>query len=291
MSLVKRMCLVLLCAGSSSRFGEKKQLVKINGFPLFLHTLMRFSGIEFSHIVLVTQEGDVDFFRKTLRSFNGNLKENHKDDDQKWLEHHKDRISFIAGGLQRWSSSLKAIEHLKKIKSKSGEVETVIIHDGARPLLDANDLKLLLTKWSGILKRIDTNAKSMSGRKNNTESESENKKEHEIDFKKDCRGLVASYKLVDTIKKVEKINDDLFIKEHPNRSDYLSVATPQIFDFFALEKSYQNIESYIEKFQEPTDDAEVVGKYFSVALCLLNHPNPKLTYAQEFDTFAKALSR
>lgn len=286
--------MVLLCAGKSSRFGEKKQLVEINGFPLFLHTLMRFSKAEFSQIVLVAPSDDVDFFHRVLNGFDGRLKKNQNDDDRKWWEHHKGRISCIAGGLHRWSSSVKAIEHLehlRKTKDKRREVETVIIHDGARPLLDGDDLERLLAKWRAIFKPMDASAKE-DAPVEKLSNASMHSREKKINLKKDCRGLVACYQLVDTIKRVEKIEGELFIKEHPRRSDYVAVATPQIFDFAALKKSYEQAAlSGFAKDDEPTDDAEVVGKYFSIALCLLDNPNPKLTYPHQFDVFQKALSQ
>lgn len=112
---------ILLAAGKGRRFGGQKQFYKIKGYPLIffsLHTLCCSPFIQ--RIILVTnQEG---------------MKECEKIVKEKNLDKVKD---IVIGGKRRQDSVREGLKRLK-------EEELVLIHDGARPLIDESLIKNVL---------------------------------------------------------------------------------------------------------------------------------------------------
>ncbi len=108
-------CFILLAAGKGKRFNSKipKQYVNYKNKPLFLHSLDK--AIEskmFKKIILVL--------------------------DKKYKNIKKNKVSIIKGGKERFISSQKALNFIKKYKFKN-----VFIHDAARPYFSINLLKRL----------------------------------------------------------------------------------------------------------------------------------------------------
>ena len=124
-------CFILLAAGKSKRFKSKvpKQLNNYKNKPLFMHSIDK--AIEsklFKKIVLVT---------------NSNIK-----------NLNKKKIVIIKGGNERYQSSMKALDFIKKKKFKS-----VFIHDAARPNFSINLLNRLkkhLNKNKAVVPYINT---------------------------------------------------------------------------------------------------------------------------------------
>lgn len=249
--------LVLLCAGEGRRFGRKKQLLTIEGLPLFFHTLLAFAGAQFSYIVLVVPQQNLTAIAKSLPTYTPPLKS-----QQQWWNIHKNRLHIIAGGQERYISSANAIAWLSEnaaISDKNNQ--TIVIHDGARALLDKKDLIMLLKKW---------------GKK-----------------PENCGGIVAAKMLTDTIKRVKTENQSLWIKEHSSRKDFMAVSTPQIFSFTLLQKAYEKMVK--EKNIDFTDDSEVMEKYSPkpclIELHILEKSNPKLTYNEDLLYFTETFKR
>ena len=108
-------CFILLAAGKGKRFNSKipKQYINYKNKQLFLHSIDR--AIEskmFKKIILVLD--------KKIKTFK------------------KSKVSIIIGGKERYNSSQKALEFIKRNKFKN-----VFIHDAARPYFSINLLKRL----------------------------------------------------------------------------------------------------------------------------------------------------
>lgn len=110
---------ILLMAGDSVRFGEKKTFYEINQKPLFLYSLDILNQIaEISKIYLVVKYDDQEKVKEIVQS-----NYNHK-------------IDFVIGGKTRAQSVKNA---LQKVDS-----DAVIIHDAARPLVTIKDFKNII---------------------------------------------------------------------------------------------------------------------------------------------------
>ncbi|UJW36106.1 2-C-methyl-D-erythritol 4-phosphate cytidylyltransferase [Saccharothrix sp. AJ9571] len=106
---------VVLASGSGSRVGAElnKVYLPLAGRRLACWSLDAFAGIpEFGVLVLVIRPQDEDFAREVV----GDLD-----------------VELVHGGASRQESELRALRHLSG-RIGSGEIDTVLIHDGARPL-------------------------------------------------------------------------------------------------------------------------------------------------------------
>ena len=113
-------CFILLAAGKGKRFNSKmpKQYVNYKNKPLFLHSIDK--AIEskmFKKIILV-----LDKVNKTIK--NKSIKNK--------------KISIMIGGKERYQSSMKALNFIKK-----QNIKNVYIHDAARPNFSIKLLKRL----------------------------------------------------------------------------------------------------------------------------------------------------
>ena len=113
----KKYTAIILAAGSGSRMHSAvpKQYMKIKGYPLIYYSLKAFEDSGADQVVLVTAEKDISFCTKEIVE-KYNLK----------------KVSaVVAGGEERY---LSVYEGLKA----AGQTDYVLLHDGARPLLDVN---------------------------------------------------------------------------------------------------------------------------------------------------------
>lgn len=103
---------IIVAAGSGSRMNAKlpKQYMPLAKLPLLFHTINAFTKIT-SHILLVLQEKDFDFWHKLC-------------DDYKV----KIPVTLVPGGNTRHESVKNAVQNLP-------DDCLVAIHDGARPLI------------------------------------------------------------------------------------------------------------------------------------------------------------
>jgi 2-C-methyl-D-erythritol 4-phosphate cytidylyltransferase len=112
---------IVLGAGSGSRVGASasKMYLPIAGEPMLVHTARAFArhpDVDELHVVAAAVE--LDLCRRTLRDAELPV------------------ASVIAGGAARHASEDNALQALAA-RIESGEVGLVVIHDGARPLVDA----------------------------------------------------------------------------------------------------------------------------------------------------------
>ena len=156
---------------------KPKQFLLLGGKPLLIHTLEQFEKCPaIDEIVLVLSSEEIENFQKTLETFN--LK--------------KLKI-VIAGGRTRAESVLNAVNSLDE-----KQVETVSVHDGARPFVSSEEIT------QTIEKARETGAACLVG------------------------------KVTDTIKRVA----DGKIIETIDRENLRRAQTPQTFRFEILQKAF-----------------------------------------------------
>lgn len=144
------MPVIVVAAGSSSRMqGTNKQFLELGGIPVIIKTLMRFEkSPEIKNIILVVR--DEDLFNMQLLTEKYQITK---------------LTDIVCGGKTRQESVLKGFNRV------SEDDECVLIHDGARPLVDEriiSDVAQALKKHSAVtcavkvkdtVKQIDQNGK------------------------------------------------------------------------------------------------------------------------------------
>ncbi|MDE6575939.1 MAG: 2-C-methyl-D-erythritol 4-phosphate cytidylyltransferase [Opitutales bacterium] len=119
---------IILVAGQSQRwsFGDKC-LTPLNGIPAFLYSLRAFISSRFfnQQIIVCHSKEQRDIVEKTV---------------QQWLPETSSFPQYILGGATRTHSVFSALEWIYNHEER----ETIVfIHDGARPLLTAQNLENL----------------------------------------------------------------------------------------------------------------------------------------------------
>ena len=110
---------ILLMAGSGQRFNDSqnKTLIKVANDYLFNHSLKVFiKDTKCEKIYLVVNNNDLEEVRKIIDN---------------------EKVEFIIGGLTRLESVKNALKHV---------TNQVLIHDAARPILNQEDIDLMLNE-------------------------------------------------------------------------------------------------------------------------------------------------
>lgn len=116
---------IVLAAGSGTRFGEKKQFYPILGIPILIKTLRGlYQANCFRNCVVVVPSEDVALATTLLGD-------------------EFPRCIVISGGESRFLSSKKAVNYVMSLGDTPPDV--VIIHDGVRPFVSASLLGDLYT--------------------------------------------------------------------------------------------------------------------------------------------------
>lgn len=160
---------IIAAAGSSSRMnGANKQLEKIGGAPVFVVSALKFNDLEkVGEIIIAAPENETARFEKLARNF-GITK----------------LAAVVAGGNTRMESVRKCVEIV------SSKADYIAIHDGARPLINAEDIE-----------KVFADAEKYNA-------------------------AVAATRAVDTIKVV---GSNGFIEKTPPRGNLYYAQTPQVF--------------------------------------------------------------
>lgn len=111
---------IIVAAGSSTRMGKSisKQLIKLNGTEVIVHTLKAFQQSNvIDEIIVVCRRQDIDII-KTLAGQNSITK----------------ATGFTCGGATRQESVKNGVTLVKPT------TEYIAIHDGARPLISPQDI-------------------------------------------------------------------------------------------------------------------------------------------------------
>ena len=120
--------LIILIAGSSKRFGGKvkKQFIKVDNKPIFIHTLFSMLKFNFKNIVLVSSKDEINNIKKIVQSY----------------DIVKKNIYYISGGSERVYSVYEAMNFLNNHREDI-KTDYVFIHDGVRPLVSKKEIKSL----------------------------------------------------------------------------------------------------------------------------------------------------
>lgn len=121
--------LVILIAGSSRRFAGKvkKQFIKVDNKPIFIHTMINMLKFNFNNIVLVSAEEEIKSIKKYIEK------------EPLIKDKIKRNIHYVKGGKERVYSVYNAMtfldEHMEDIQT-----DYVFIHDGVRPLVKKKEI-------------------------------------------------------------------------------------------------------------------------------------------------------
>ena len=151
---------IICCGGNSTRMGKdiNKLLMHLLGIPVIARTLMKFEESSYiNEIIIVCREEDIITYWDIVRTFDiFKVK------------------SIIKGGSTRQNSVLNGINEA------SLDCEFYVIHDGARPLVDTNDIDNVIQKafktkaaalgikFKDTVKRTDTENKILETVDRNT---------------------------------------------------------------------------------------------------------------------------
>lgn len=140
---------IIVAAGNSTRMGTNKQFMQILGFPVIARTLMAFENSPvISRIILVVRADDIFSYQMLTEKYKIS------------------KVSdIVCGGSCRQDSVLKGFERL------NADDKSVLIHDGARPLVTEKIIQNVATalkdnvavtcgiKLKDTVKKIDKNGK------------------------------------------------------------------------------------------------------------------------------------
>ena len=124
-----------------------------------------------------------------------------------------ERVTFVIGGATRQESVKNAVETID-------DCELIIIHDGARPLIKAEDIEKTIRKA------------------------------------KEYGAAATGVRVKDTIKILDK---DGFVETTPDRSTLFSVQTPQIFNFYLYKQALEKAEKEGRDFTDDCQLLEFAG--------------------------------
>lgn len=181
----KKIIAIVPAAGLGKRFdpSRKKTFVELDGVPLVIHTFKRLQEEPLiTDIFPVVREEDIERVFAMVK------------------EHGLTKVERIApGGSKRQDSIYNALNLIEETGDESFLESTVLIHDGARPVIPEGTVKRLLDGLHGA----DGSAP----------------------------GLPAK----DTLK---KISEDSIIVSTLDREHVRAIQTPQAFSFSVIKKAY-----------------------------------------------------
>ncbi|WP_053984916.1 2-C-methyl-D-erythritol 4-phosphate cytidylyltransferase [Niameybacter massiliensis] len=178
---MNKIAAVIVAGGSGSRMGTKvkKQYLKLKGKEILTHTVERFSTIaQIEEIIVVTGEEDIEYVTTLLR-------------DTYKIKKVK---AVVAGGKERQDSCWNGISNV------SEEMDYIMVHDGARPLISEAVINASIEKV------------------------------------KECRACIVAVPVKDTIKQADQEGK---IINTPRRETLWAVQTPQVFEKGLLINAYQ----------------------------------------------------
>ncbi|MBE6740782.1 MAG: 2-C-methyl-D-erythritol 4-phosphate cytidylyltransferase [Ruminococcaceae bacterium] len=187
---------IVLGAGSGSRMKieKSKLLLEIGGKTVIERSVEAFLDIsDIDEIIVTVREQDIEEFSSLIKD---------------------ERVSFVIGGDTRQKSVKNAVETID-------ECDLIIIHDGARPLIKAEDI------------------------------------EKTIREAKDYGAAAVGVKVKDTIK---VIDCEGFVIDTPDRSTLFSVQTPQVFNFALYKQALLKAEKENMDFTDDCQLIEFIGQ-------------------------------
>lgn len=173
---------VIVAAGSGKRMGGpiNKVFMDLLGYPILFHSIQAFEKLKkINEIIIVLRKDEIDYYNENFKLYG-----------------FKKVTKVVSGGKERLDSVLNGLKNLNEKSNK------VLIHDGARPLIDGDTIETIIeTIKPGI-------------------------------------GSAPAILVKDTIKIVDDKN---FITSSPNRASLRAIQTPQGFITKEIIKAYENI--------------------------------------------------
>lgn len=210
---------IIAAGGSGSRMGlgESKQLYHLAGKPVLAHTIAIFEQVsQVQQVIVAIDAADIDRFAAAVSG-----------------ESFSKIGAVVAGGANRAESVRNALARLGQ------EIDTVLIHDGARPLFEPELLRRGMAEFT----------------------------------RETCDGIVFGLPVTDTIKVTG--DGGRLVAETPDRQHLWQAQTPQVFSREAVEKAYS---APAEILARATDDASLVERAGGVIKMVMgSRENIKLT--------------
>lgn len=181
MTVTDNIMTIILASGSGRRFGAEmpKQFCNFLGRPLLMHTIDSFNGlIPADRILLVIDEKMKGLWDDLCR------------------EHGFRSPRIVYGGATRTASLVNALTALTSLPDDT----TVMIHDGARPLVSAALIRRMASVPEGYA------------------------------------GAVPAIPVTDTLRTFDSQDDSMSV----DRSRYVAVQTPQTFTLGTLRATFKN---------------------------------------------------
>ena len=219
----KRYTAIVLAAGSGRRMQSDtlKQFMELCGHPLVYYSLYAFEESPVDDIILVTGKDDVSYCKKEIIDGYGFQKVR----------------AVIPGGKERYLSVYEGL------KAAAG-TDYVLIHDGARPLIDETEIQLSMRM---------------------------------VTLEDAC---VVGVPVKDTIKVGNLEN---YAVDTPDRSSLWAVQTPQSFSYELLMEAYDKMWREKDSGAVITDDAMIVERFtgHKVKLVQGKYENIKVTTPED----------
>lgn len=191
---------IILAAGASSRMnGINKQLAAVGDVPVVVMSMQRFERSErVGEIILAVPESDTALYRSLAEEYGiTKLK------------------AVAAGGETRFLSVKSALNYV------SGSADYIAVHDGARPLIETEDID-----------RVIADAERYGA-------------------------AIAGIRAVDTVKQV---GSDGFIESTPPRASLVYAQTPQVFSLGLYLECIERLGSLAESATDDSMLFEQCGK-------------------------------
>lgn len=227
----KKFAAIVLSAGTGSRMKSDipKQYMDLNGYPVIYYSLKAFQDSEVESIILVTGKDDLDYCQTEIVE-----------------KFHLDKVkAVIPGGAERYYSVYEGLKALE-------EIDYVLIHDGARPVLDQ---KIIQRSQQAVMK---------------------------------YDACVVGMPAKDTIK----VSDSAGYSEStPPRNLLWMIQTPQSFSYKLIRSAYEKAFADMKDSKNVpriTDDAMVVEYATDIRVKLVegDYQNIKITTPEDLDIAA-----
>ena len=216
---------IILAAGSSARMnGINKQLEKIGDTPVFVMSALKFEKSDkVGEIIIAAPEDDIARYEKMARNFGVSK-----------------LTAVVGGGETRFQSVMKSLEKV------SPKADYIAFHDGARPLIETEDID-----------RVISDAEKYNA-------------------------AIAAAPAVDTIKMV---GSNGFVEETVPREKLYCAQTPQVFQkklfLSCLEKADKHLAAQTTDDSGITELAGIYVRVTEIHKCNMKITRPEdLTAAQ-----------
>lgn len=224
---------IILAAGKGTRMQSRtlKQYLALENKPVLFYSLETFSKLDIiDEIILVVSEGEIEYCRERIVNYYGIKKVK----------------AITEGGAERYLSVWNGI------KQVSEDVEYVMVHDSARPLITEDTIN----------------------------------KAYEVLINKDA--CVVGVPVKDTIKQVDEAVE---VTATLPRNTLWAAQTPQCFKKKALIEAYNNMYKSLEEAEGNgstiaiTDDAMIVEVFGNMKVCMVQgeYTNIKITTPEDIE--------